>query len=71
MSRGCCYGCAERHVGCHGKCERYLAWKKEQEKINGTVEKTWVARDRFFAFHSEAKMRCARKAGKTLHERRL
>jgi len=19
----CCYGCEERHVGCHGSCERY------------------------------------------------
>ena len=33
----CCFKCAERRAGCHGTCERYLAWKAaaeaEKEKI--------------------------------------
>lgn len=27
-----CYGCTERKVGCHSKCERYLKWKEEYDK---------------------------------------
>lgn len=23
----CCMGCSDRRVGCHGRCERYAAWK--------------------------------------------
>lgn len=32
-----CYGCKERYLGCHDKCEDYRAWKAaidtENEKI--------------------------------------
>ena len=70
MSRGSCYGCEERHVGCHSGCERYLAWKKKQEKINGTDEAARQERDLVFTYRNDAKIRSARKAGKTLHERR-
>ena len=27
-----CLGCKDRHEGCHGKCEKYLAFKKECEE---------------------------------------
>lgn len=27
-----CYKCPDRTPGCHGSCERYLAWKKEQDE---------------------------------------
>ena len=70
MSRGSCYGCEERHVGCHSGCERYLAWKKKQEKINGTDEAAWQERDLVFTYRNDAKLRSARKAGKILHGRR-
>lgn len=70
MSRGICYGCEERHVGCHSGCERYLAWKKKQEKINGTDEAAWQERDLVYAYRNDAKIRSARKAGKILHEQR-
>ena len=39
-----CKDCKDRHVGCHGKCEKYLEYKKElqkakcQEKINKKIE---------------------------------
>lgn len=29
-----CYKCQERYVGCHGKCEKYKAYKVELEKEN-------------------------------------
>lgn len=28
-----CYECQDRTVGCHGKCEKYISWNKEHEKI--------------------------------------
>ena len=27
-----CYKCPDRTPGCHGSCERYLAWKKELQE---------------------------------------
>ena len=27
-----CYGCPDRKIGCHAKCESYLAWKEEHNK---------------------------------------
>ena len=26
-----CRGCAEREVGCHGRCPRYARWKEERD----------------------------------------
>jgi len=26
-----CHNCPDRHEGCHGKCERYLAYRAELE----------------------------------------
>lgn len=31
MSNGC-FGCANRHIGCHGTCEKYKNWKREMDK---------------------------------------
>lgn len=28
---GPCKGCSDRHMGCHGKCLRYIDWKQERE----------------------------------------
>lgn len=34
-----CYGCKDRHAGCHPECERYLAWKNEDmHKANMRLE---------------------------------
>ena len=39
-----CKDCKDRHVGCHGKCEKYLEYKKElqkakrREKIDKKIE---------------------------------
>ena len=38
-----CLGCTDRHLGCHSKCGRYLAWcsvrEKEKEKVRKEKEK--------------------------------
>ena len=34
-----CYGCKERNEGCHSTCERYIEFKKGQEKKYADKEK--------------------------------
>ena len=36
-----CNGCTDRHVGCHGNCEREAAWLAEQKPVKerATAEK--------------------------------
>lgn len=30
---GCpCYGCCEREISCHAKCERYKSWRQDMDK---------------------------------------
>lgn len=28
-----CKDCKERHVGCHGECEAYIAFTEERQKV--------------------------------------
>lgn len=32
-----CKDCKNRCIGCHGKCELYHAWKKEESRIHMKV----------------------------------
>lgn len=29
-----CYKCADRKIGCHAECEKYLAERKKNDEIN-------------------------------------
>lgn len=42
-----CYKCPDRTPGCHGSCEKYLAWKKEQDEQKEQIrrQKLSVAAD--------------------------
>ena len=44
-----CKNCTERHPGCHGSCESYLAAKKrnevEKEKYNNFMAKQYLFDD--------------------------
>ena len=33
-----CKNCSERQLGCHGKCEKYAAWKTERDKAKNAAE---------------------------------
>lgn len=33
----CCYKCSDRVVGCHSKCERYIAYRKDIDEYNDKV----------------------------------
>lgn len=60
-----CYGCEDRQVGCHGKCERYSAWNAahtaEREEIQ--KKKDFDSRHREQVFDRVRKM-SNRKKGK-------
>ena len=28
-----CHGCEDRHIGCHGECEKYMAWAEDRQKV--------------------------------------
>ena len=56
-----CKDCSERHVGCHGYCERYFEFKKELSEFVSEVNVKYYAdcassyflrgkRERFRAF---------------------
>lgn len=40
-----CYGCADLLPGCHGKCERYGAYKKNVEEIRRKCEKARIVEE--------------------------
>ena len=33
MRRSPCYGCPDRALGCHASCERYAAYREQQERV--------------------------------------
>lgn len=33
MNKSPCLKCPDRYVGCHSKCERYIAFRTEQDRI--------------------------------------
>ena len=37
---GPCKDCAERHLGCHGECEKYQKWHKEDIAVNTQIYET-------------------------------
>lgn len=38
MTIKCCMDCADRHVGCHGTCDRYITEKKAQEELRDKIQ---------------------------------
>lgn len=42
-----CKGCTDRYEACHGKCERYLSWKKRHDALREKIRRakypdSWV-----------------------------
>jgi hypothetical protein len=35
-----CYGCTERHIGCHGECEKYEQYCAENAKLKEKITKS-------------------------------
>lgn len=36
VRNNCCHECTERHVGCHGTCEKYQAQYRKNEEIKAS-----------------------------------
>jgi hypothetical protein len=34
-----CKDCFDRHQGCHSKCEKYIAFRKERDELNEKIYK--------------------------------
>lgn len=51
-----CKGCADRHLGCHASCDRYIEYKTEHAK-----QQTFIRRldeeDQAFRDYKEAKVK--------------
>ena len=50
-----CNNCSDRYIGCHGSCERYIAYKSERDRLlaeqhkNSQVNRDiMLTRDNFF-----------------------
>lgn len=39
MTKGPCYECEDRSVGCHSKCEKYKQWAEERREVNAKITK--------------------------------
>ena len=39
MAKSPCLACPDRYVGCHSKCERYMAFKDEKKEENAVRRK--------------------------------
>ena len=45
-----CKDCADRTVGCHGKCEKYLAYRSELDAVRAQILNEKIGAD--VAYHS-------------------
>lgn len=37
-----CYGCVQRTLTCHDKCEQYIAWKSSLEKAENRIAEDFL-----------------------------
>lgn len=36
LQNNCCHECSERHVGCHGSCEKYQNQYRKNEEVKAS-----------------------------------
>ena len=61
-----CNGCVppERHVGCHGTCQKYIDSKAEYENNKAALKNARAADHMYREYHNKAVIRSMRKVGK-------
>lgn len=52
-----CKGCESREVGCHGRCEKYKAFRKQHDAIKEKMCAERNARDYFIEHQAKAKQK--------------
>ena len=55
----CCYKCEDRHMGCHGTCEKYIEAKKKHDEYKTKVfeKETEEARMKGYLRNSARRMK--------------
>ena len=64
MRFDCCKGCEDRHVGCHGVCESYLADKAENDAEKAMVQRIRAKEEDFLGFKAQTSVAIKRRFGK-------
>lgn len=52
-----CMNCTQREIGCHGRCELYIAFSEEQKKRNEDIRKKKSVHNAITEMHKEQKAR--------------
>lgn len=37
MTKGPCYECEDRVIGCHSNCKKYIQWAEERREVNAKI----------------------------------
>lgn len=59
-----CRRCTERHIGCHGTCERYLEQRAEMDRIRAEQRKKELVREAIISRVIEASDKSKKKKNK-------
>lgn len=64
MTYTSCRDCHERHVGCHGTCQRYIAYHDEHERQLERIRKEKAVKSMIGSYAYEAKRRMMKRGHK-------
>lgn len=59
-----CHRCTDRHIGCHGTCERYLEQRAEMDRIRAEQRKNELVREAIISRVIEASDKSKKKKNK-------
>ena len=59
-----CMECVRREIGCHGRCQAYMDWKKKKDKAKSIVVAEKNAEREYLSFNEERKKRVRKRMGK-------
>ena len=55
-----CLDCGDRHIGCHDRCERYISFRTELDRINDEAFKLSEHESRLIAYERARSRRLKR-----------
>jgi hypothetical protein len=59
--KNACYGCTERHTGCHSTCEKYIKFKKEHDEKAKLIRENRKKDLDIYEYHKDVKVRLNKK----------
>ena len=60
MAKSQCYGCTERYVGCHSKCESYKEFKSKHDEEMRVQREAREKESRFYEFKLQSMSKVAK-----------